>query len=465
MAKKKRKSYMCQECGHREPKWLGRCPECSAWSSFEEYEESNLKVTAERAVARGKLSDVGHSVPLTEVPKKDAERIQFGIHELDRVLGGGLVPGSLVLLGGDPGIGKSTLSLEAAFQFAAQDHHVLYVSGEESLQQTRMRAERTEVMHPLISLLAEVDIEQIQKEVQRAKPKLLIIDSIQSVYCPDVSSTPGSVNQIRESSARLLHLAKRESLPIIMIGHVTKGGVIAGPKLLEHMVDTVLYFEGERGHPYRILRAVKNRFGSTNEIGVFEMKEEGLVEVGNPSKLFLEQRPVDAPGSVVTICMEGTRPLLVEVQALVGSPAYGTPRRTCTGVDHNRVAMLVAVLEKSGGLQISSADIFVNVAGGFRLDEPAADLAIIAALASSFRGVAIPQRLAIFGEVGLSGEIRGVSQSDARTTEARKLGFSEIVLPQNNRARMLNEDLEGLIGFRHVGQALSFLFPRENEGK
>lgn len=450
--------YQCTDCGNREPKWFGRCSRCGAWNTAEEFSQTRGKVQAEKAAARGGLSDKTKPIPITAIDEEDMQREQFGIHELDRVLGGGLVEGSLILLGGDPGIGKSTIALQSAMEYVQQGRKVLYVSGEESLRQTKMRAKRIGAINDDLLLLAEVDIERIKEEATKCKPDFLVVDSIQSVFCPDISSTPGSVSQIRESAARLMHLAKRESISTLLIGHVTKDGMIAGPRVLEHLVDTVLYFEGERGHPYRILRAVKNRFGSTNEIGVFEMKESGLVEVGNPSSLFLDQRPVGAAGSVVSVCLEGSRPLLVEVQALVGSPAYGNPRRTCTGVDPNRVALLVAVLEKSGGMQITASDIFVNVAGGFRLDEPAADLPIMLALASSFRGKALPQKMAIFGEVGLAGEIRGVSQAELRMQEAKKLGFTQIMIPENNRARLKKSKKATLLGVSNVDEALSTLF-------
>ncbi len=457
-----RRVFICRNCDHREVKWFGRCPQCGEWNTAEESQEQKGKKLAEQAVARGALDLAKKPIPITEVNDADEARLSFGISEFDRVLGGGLVAGSLVLLGGDPGIGKSTLALQAAFRLVEQGYSVLYVSGEESLQQTKMRAKRIGALNSRLFLLAEVDVERIKEETTRLKPSLLIVDSIQSVYCPDISSTPSSINQVRESAARLMHLAKREFIPTLLIGHVTKGGVIAGPRVLEHLVDTVLYFEGERGHSYRILRAVKNRFGSTNEIGVFEMKEAGLIEVKNPSKLFLDQRPLGAAGSIVTVCIEGSRPLLVEVQALVGNPAYGNPRRTCAGVDQNRVALLIAVLEKSGGLQISGFDIFVNVAGGFKLNEPATDLAIMMALASSFRGIPLPQKLAMFGEVGLAGEIRGVGQNDARVKEAFKLGFSQIMLPKNSKLNLPELDERAIIRVSNVDEALAFLFPRSN---
>lgn len=454
---KNQNAFQCRECGYRSPKWMGRCPECEAWNAFDEVE-----LLVGKKKGKAEITTHGSSrstaIPINEVQQGDWNRTPLCIPELDRVLGGGLVRGSLILLGGDPGIGKSTLASAIAFSFAQTGRKVLYVSGEESLQQTRMRAERIHGLDPNVMLLAEVDMDKIDNEVASVQPAMLVVDSIQSVYCPELPATPGTISQLRESAARLMQIAKRRDIATLLIGHVTKDGAIAGPRVLEHMVDTVLYFEGERGHPYRILRAVKNRFGSTHEIGVFEMKEEGLVEVLNPSTLFLDQRPLGAAGSVVTVCVEGTRPLLVEVQALVGSCSYGTPRRTCTGMDHNRVALLVAVLEKRTGLQMSSLDIFANVAGGFRLDEPAADLSIAMSLASSFRGKPVPQRMAMFGEIGLTGEIRGVSQCEVRVREAMKLGFQQILMPANNHERL--PPIEGAlcIGVRSVEEALDYLF-------
>jgi DNA repair protein RadA/Sms len=458
---KKKTSYHCTECGHTTLRWMGKCPKCHEFGTLEEVEVSAVKQEA-KAASRGKISAESGVVSITDVKEQQVTRHLFDIPELDRVLGGGLVPGSLVLLGGDPGIGKSTLSLQAAAAFAKKDRSVLYVSGEESLQQTRMRAKRINALHPKIGLLAEIDIERVKNEVETTKPSLLVVDSIQSVFCPDIPSTPGSVNQIREATGRLLHLAKKTGVPVVLIGHVTKSGAIAGPKVLEHLVDTVLYFEGERGHSYRILRSVKNRFGATHEIGVFEMKEGGLEDVLNPSMLFLDQRPKGSAGSVVTICMEGSRPLLVEVQALVGNPAYGTPRRTCTGVDSNRVAMLVAVLEKNGGLQIAGSDIFVNVAGGYKLEEPAADMAIAAALASSFLGVAVPYEMAMFGEIGLAGEIRGVSQAEIRLKEAMKLGFPQVLMPDNNLKGMGRVDDGEITAIRSLAEGMAALFPAKS---
>jgi DNA repair protein RadA/Sms len=435
---------------------MGRCSDCGEWNTLEELEITKTKGKTPRRQKQSPGSTQSGLTPITEVPRKGADRIQLGVGELDRVLGGGLVIGSLILLGGDPGVGKSTMASRVSACMARLDKKVLYVSGEESMHQTRMRAERINCLHENIFLFSEVEMDRIQDEVHRSKPDLLVVDSIQSVYCPELPSTPGTVTQLRETTGRLMFLAKKGNVPTLLIGHVTKDGAIAGPRILEHMVDTVLYFEGERGHPYRILRSVKNRFGSTNEIGVFEMKEEGLVEIDNPSKLFLEQRPNSSPGSVVTISIEGTRPLLVEVQALIGSSSYGTPRRTCTGVDHNRVALLTAILEKHGGLHLNSLDIFVNVAGGFKLVEPAADLAVSMALVSSFRNKSLPLKMAMFGEIGLTGEVRAVSQAEARIHEAIKLGFTQVMLPENNRKRIKSIEGVELIGVRTVDEMLSF---------
>lgn len=450
--------YECSACGARSPKWMGKCLDCNEWNTYEELEVAKTKG---KSKSRTRMSPgnrgVSGATPITEVSRADSDRIQLGIKELDRVLGGGLVRGSLILLGGDPGIGKSTLSSAMSSCMAQAGKKVLYVSGEESLHQTRMRAERIDGIHENILLLAEVEMDRIQDEVEASKPDLLIVDSIQSVYCPDIPSTPGTMTQLRETTGRLMFLAKKREIPTLLIGHVTKDGVIAGPRMLEHMVDTVLYFEGERGHPYRILRSVKNRFGSTNEIGVFEMKEQGLVEVGNPSKLFLDQRPEQSAGSVVTVCMEGTRPLLVEVQSLVGSASYGTPRRTCTGLDHNRVALLVAILEKHGGMHLNSLDIFANVAGGYKLHEPSSDLAVAMALVSSFRDRPMPRTTALFGEVGLTGEVRAVSQAEARIREAMKLGFTQIILPHNNITHLPKIKGVDLIGIKVISESIEHL--------
>ena len=443
--------FSCSQCGCQSPKWLGKCPDCGAWNSMTEELQSKGgtakggRLTTARAVA----------TPIGEVPPQAEIRMGCGIGELDRVLGGGLVPGSLVLIGGDPGIGKSTLLLQAMHHLA-EHGAVLYVSGEESAAQTRLRGERLGVSGRQLLVLAENALEEIVAQVEKLKPRAVVVDSIQTVWTQALESAPGSVSQVRESAGRLMLLAKGSGIPIFIVGHVTKDGAIAGPRVLEHMVDTVLYFEGDRGHPYRILRAVKNRFGSTNEIGVFEMKSGGLAEVANPSELFLSERPLDAPGSVVTASLEGSRTLLVEIQALVTPSAYGTPRRTTIGVDSNRLALLVAVLEKKAGLHLGGQDIFLNVAGGARLSEPAADLAMLLAVASSHLDRPVAADTVVFGEVGLAGEVRAVNQPEPRLGEASKLGFQQAVLPAGNLKRLGDAGLK-LQGVSNVQEALDAL--------
>lgn len=440
--------FSCVECGCQSPKWLGKCPDCGAWNSMAE----------EQLAPKGRGGAVGsRSVPLpiNQVPPQAEKRLCCGIGELDRALGGGLVPGSLVLIGGDPGIGKSTLLLQA-MQHLSAFGPVLYVSGEESAPQTRLRGERLGVTGEQLLVLSENCLEEIIGQIERLLPAAVVIDSIQTVWTRDVESAPGSVSQVRESAGKLMLLAKGKGVPIFIVGHVTKDGAIAGPRLLEHIVDTVLYFEGERGHPYRILRTVKNRFGSTNEIGVFEMKSGGLAEVANPSELFLSERPLDAAGSVVTASMEGSRTLLVEIQALVTPSVYGTPRRTTIGLDANRLALLVAVLEKKAGLHLGGQDIFLNVAGGARLTEPAADLAMLLAVASSHLERPVNPDTVLFGEVGLAGEIRAVTQPEQRISEAVKLGFKGAVLPAGNLKRIEEKRLE-LHGVSDVNDVLQIL--------
>ncbi len=421
--------YACAECGQTSPKWLGQCPACRQWNTMHE----EVAVAAPKGAApRGWLQGGGaRPMPLHEVEASEESRVRTGIGELDRVLGGGVVPGSLVLLGGDPGIGKSTLILTALDRLgrAAAPRPVLYVSGEESARQVKLRADRLGALAPNLHVLAETDATRVLHAAEALKPAALVIDSIQTQYLPELVSAPGTVTQIREATARLMAFAKTTETPVFLVGHVTKDGAIAGPRVLEHMVDTVLYFEGGGAHPYRVLRAHKNRFGSASEIGVFEMKAGGLAEVPNPSALFLAERPLDAPGSAVAAVLSGTRTVLVEIQALVAPAGYGTPRRTALGVDGNRVALLAAVLEKKVGLEILSCDVFVNVAGGLAVDDPAADLATTAALASSFRDKAIPARTLLLGEVGLAGEVRAVSQPEVRLAEAARLGFTRALVP------------------------------------
>lgn len=446
---RKKTVYSCSECGCQSPKWMGKCPDCGAWNSMAE--EQLIPST------KGRMTVTGKSVPMpiNEVPPQAEQRLSCGIVELDRVLGGGLVPGSLVLIGGDPGIGKSTLLLQAMHHLASLGT-VLYVSGEESAAQTRLRGERLGVTDKQLLVLAENCLEEIISQVEKLKPTAVVVDSIQTVWTQSMESAPGSVSQVRESAGKLMLLAKSSGIPVFIVGHVTKDGAIAGPRVLEHMVDTVLYFEGDRGHPYRILRAVKNRFGSTNEIGVFEMKSGGLAEVTNPSELFLSERPLDAPGSVVTASLEGSRTLLVEIQALVTPSVYGTPRRTTLGVDSNRLALLVAVLEKKAGLHLGGQDIFLNVAGGARLTEPAADLAILLAVASSHLDRPVNPDCVIFGEVGLAGEVRAVTQPEQRIGEAVKLGFKRAILPAGNLRRIEKSKLE-LLDVINVSDVLQFL--------
>ena len=425
MAKVPKLIYVCQSCGYQTPKWLGRCPDCGQWNSLvEELSES----TIQKAVAFS-MDDPQSIDAISLDPQL---RLKTHMAEFDRALGGGIVPGSLVLVGGDPGIGKSTLVLQVAGHLSREGLRTLYLSGEESPQQIKLRAERLSIHSETLYVLTGTCLEELFQKLETLAPNLLVVDSIQTVYTEALPSAPGSVGQVREVSSRLLNWAKKTGIPTFLIGHVTKEGAIAGPKVLEHLVDTVLYFEGDRSHAFRILRAVKNRYGSTNEIGVFEMKDTGLQEVGNPSRIFLEERPEGASGSVVIPCLEGTRPLLVEVQALVGPSPLGMPRRTAIGVDHNRISLLVAVLGKRIGLEMGDQDIFVNVAGGLRVDEPAADLAIVTAMISSFLDRPVDQGLVIFGEVGLAGEVRGVSQPEMRIKEAKKLGFSRCLLSKSN---------------------------------
>ena len=396
--------------------------------------------------------------PIGEVVMSETSRIKTGIGEFDRVLGGGVVSGSAVLIGGDPGIGKSTLLLQALNKIASSDYKVLYISGEESVRQTKMRAERLSALSPQLFVLAENSLEKIIKEVKTLKPKVIVIDSIQTVFTLELQSAPGSIGQVRESSARLVMLAKSKDISTFIIGHVTKEGAIAGPRVLEHMVDTVLYFEGDRGHPYRVLRAVKNRFGPANEIGVFEMNDSGLAEVFNPSEIFLTQRSMEVPGSVVVSCMEGTRPILVEIQALVSPTNLGVPRRTSIGVDHHRVSLLAAVLERQLTTNLYNKDIFLNVAGGVKVDEPAVDLGIVVAMASSVLNKPVDTKTAFLGEVGLTGEVRGVSQVEVRLKEASKLGFDSCVLPEANKSRIqgdVNIELYGVSSIKEVLNMLS----------
>ncbi|MBM6827648.1 DNA repair protein RadA [Mordavella massiliensis] len=459
MAKGKKTVFFCQNCGHEESKWLGQCPACKEWNTFVEE-----KVTVPKAGNAAALGPAGGAAPqpvlLTSVDTDDDERIRTGIGELDRVLGGGIVQGSLVLVGGDPGIGKSTLLLQVCQKLSAMGKKILYISGEESLKQIKLRADRMGTFSENLYLLCETNLELIRSSIERQKPDMAVIDSIQTMYNEEVSSAPGSVSQVRESTNVLLQLAKGLNIAIFIVGHVTKEGTVAGPRVLEHMVDTVLYFEGDRHVSYRILRGVKNRFGSTNEIGVFEMRREGLVEVENPSEYMLSGRPENASGSVVACAMEGTRPILMEIQALVCHSNFGMPRRTAAGLDYNRVNLLMAVLEKRAGLPLSSYDAYVNIAGGIRMNEPASDLGIVMAIASSYKNKPVPEDTIVFGEVGLSGEVRAVTMPEQRVAEAKKLGFKVCILPEVSRKSLKNmggqEELR-IIGVRSINQAIDLL--------
>jgi DNA repair protein RadA/Sms len=432
---KKSTHFVCQLCGYQSSKWLGKCPGCDAWDSLLEEKRRDAAGPAIHAwLERDGTAAVLQ--PLDRIQMSDNARILTGVGEFDRVLGGGVVSGSVVLIGGDPGIGKSTLLLQALNMMASPDQKVLYVSGEESARQIKIRAERLNTLSPHVYIMAENCLETILPEAVALAPKVLVIDSIQTVYSSELQSAPGSVAQVRETSARLIVLSKNREITTFLIGHVTKDGAIAGPRVLEHMVDTVLYFEGDRGHPYRILRAVKNRFGSSNEIGVFEMKDHGLAEVLNPSELFLSQRPMDVSGSVVVPCMEGTRPLLVEIQALVSPTNLAMPRRTAIGIDPQRLSLLAAVLERYLSIALYNKDIFLNVTGGVKVEEPAVDLGIAAAIASSALNRSIDTGTIFLGEVGLTGEVRGITQLELRLKEAAKLGFRHGVVPEVNRAQV-----------------------------
>ena len=447
--------FVCQSCGYRSPKWLGRCPDCATWNSLVEEQLVELQEAKTRGWG---ISADQPPRPITEIEAEEGDRLKTRIEEFDRVLGGGIVAGSMVLIGGDPGIGKSTLLLQVSDRISREGRKVLYASGEESPRQTKIRGERLGIHAANLLVLSETSLEEILEEIQKLKPDVLVIDSIQAVFTSEFQSAPGSISQVRESSARLMQLAKGTGIPIFLIGHVTKEGAIAGPRVVEHMVDTVLYFEGGASHPYRILRAVKNRFGPTNEIGVFEMKESGLEEVLSPSEIFLSERPENVSGSVVVPSMEGTRPILVEIQALVTSSSLAVPRRTAIGVDYNRVALLVAVLEKKMGLKLYNQDIFLNVAGGIRVEEPAMDLGITISVASSFLDKPIHSKTVVFGEVGLTGEVRGINQAELRVRESVKLGFERCILPKTNRARMKKGGSIQLKGVGSLREVMELLF-------
>ncbi|WP_188456356.1 DNA repair protein RadA [Virgibacillus oceani] len=429
MAKRKTK-YVCQECGYESAKWMGKCPGCNNWNTLvEEIEASNMKNRHGLGIDKRSISK---PEKITAIESQKEPRMTTSMKEFNRVLGGGIVPGSLMLIGGDPGIGKSTLLLQISSQLAEKQLPVLYISGEESTRQTKLRADRLDIKTDMLYVLSETNLFDIANQIEEIKPSLVIIDSIQTIFREEVTSAPGSVSQVRECTGELMRIAKTNGIPIFIVGHVTKEGAIAGPRMLEHMVDAVLYFEGERHHSYRILRGVKNRFGSTNEMGIFEMKESGLREVLNPSEIFLEERSQGAAGSTVVASMEGTRPVLVEIQALISPSSFGNPRRMATGIDHGRVPLLMAVLEKRVGLMLQNQDAYIKVAGGVKLDEPAIDLAIAISIASSFRDQPTKPDDIFVGEVGLTGEIRRVSRIEQRVQEAAKLGFKRVICPKKN---------------------------------
>lgn len=450
---KTRTQFVCQQCGATQPKWMGRCPDCGEWNSLIEVVEE----TKPRGAPSSAVVGAARSQPqrLSDVKLVDLGRIPVEIAEFARVMGGGIVPGSLTLVSGDPGIGKSTLLMQLAASQATADCSVLYASGEESVQQLKMRADRIGLATDHLFLVTETDLDVIIGHILEIKPRIVVIDSIQTMYLEELTSAAGSISQVRESAARLQQLAKSSGVAVLVVGHVTKSGAIAGPKVLEHIVDTVLYLEGERFHTYRLLRSVKNRFGATSEVGVFEMRGDGMVEVTNPSEAFLSERLVAAPGSSIAVTMEGTRPLLVEVQALASTTSFGLPRRTPNGVDFNRLLLLVAVLQKRCGVRLHDQDVFVNIVGGLKVSEPAADLAVAVAIASSMRDMPVAPDLALIGEVGLSGELRSVGQIQARLNEAAKLGFRRCLAPKGMR-RGRDETPKGLdvVGARSLGEAL-----------
>lgn len=447
--------FCCQSCGYQTPKWMGRCPECESWGTLvEEVAEGGLSGSA-----KGRAAASVDVVPLSDVRIEDERRITTGIDEFDRVLGGGMVAGSLVLVGGDPGIGKSTLMLQAAQKISENGHTVLYVSGEESVRQIKMRSQRLcPELSPGILAVAETDVDVVAATARKVRPVAMVVDSIQTMSSGDFTSAPGSVGQVREATMRFMALAKSTGITVFLVGHVTKDGSIAGPRIMEHMVDTVLYFEGDKNQVFRILRAVKNRFGSTNEIGVFEMRNNGLAEVANPSAVFLSEMPESSPGSVVTASMEGTRPILVELQALASRTSLGMPRRTILGMDSNRVALLVAVMEKKLGMELTGYDVFMNVAGGVKVNEPAVDLAVIAAVASSFLDRPMPSGMVVLGEVGLAGEVRAINHIETRVGEIKKMGFSGCLLPQGNLKRMSGGQGIAITGVQTVLDAMDALF-------
>lgn len=453
MAKGKKTVFFCQNCGHEESKWLGQCPMCKEWNTFVEEKVIASSVSASVKTDRDIEKKI---VALSQVNTDEQKRFQTGMKELDRVLGGGIVPGSLVLVGGDPGIGKSTLLLQVC-QKLAKERQVLYISGEESLSQIKLRANRMGNFSDNMKLFCETNLGTIRNVIEKKQPEFVVIDSIQTMYSEEVSSAPGSVSQVRESTNVFMQLAKGLGITIFIVGHVTKEGTVAGPRVLEHMVDTVLYFEGDRHASYRILRGVKNRFGSTNEIGVFEMRQNGLVEVENPSEYMLSGKPENASGSVVACSIEGTRPLLIEIQALVCDTNFGMPRRTATGTDYNRVNLLMAVLEKRIGLHLANCDAYVNIAGGIRMNEPAIDLGIVMAIVSSYKNRPVDERMIVFGEVGLSGEVRAVNMPEQRVAEAKKLGFETCVVPEVSLDMVKGIKGIKIIGVKTINDAMNLI--------
>lgn len=456
MAKAKRTTkFVCQACGYESPKWMGKCPNCNEWNQMVEALEPSKK-SRSAFIHTGEPSK---ATPITQIASEEEARVETNMPELNRVLGGGVVPGSMVLVGGDPGIGKSTLLLQVSAQLTLTNKKVLYISGEESIKQTKLRAERLQVSGDNLYVYAETNLEAVQETIDFVKPDFVVIDSIQTVYHPDVTSAAGSVSQVRECTAALMRIAKMQNIAIFIVGHVTKEGAIAGPRLLEHMVDTVLYFEGERHHAYRILRAVKNRFGSTNEMGIFEMRDIGLVEVANPSEVFLEERLEGASGSTVVASMEGTRPVLVEIQALVSPTMFGNAKRMATGIDYNKVSLIMAVLEKRVGLMLQNQDAYLKAAGGVKLDEPAVDLAVAVSVASSYRDKPTRSTDCFIGELGLTGEIRRVARIEQRVQEAAKLGFKRIFIPKNNEGTWkIPKDVQ-VVGVETIGEALKKALP------
>ena len=440
--------FVCNECGNESPKWLGKCPACNSWNTF--YEQKIEKYTETNKIEK-KINNTPK--PLNTYVGQEANRTSTGFLELDRVLGGGLVKGSLILLGGEPGIGKSTLILQLCEKVKGEGK-VLYVSGEESAEQIKLRADRLEVKNDDLLFLGETDIDVVRDSIGEIKPKLVIIDSIQTMYSDEIFAAAGSVSQVREITSQIMRICKSQQITTVIIGHVTKDGNIAGPRVLEHMVDTVLYLEGERYNTYRILRAVKNRFGSTNEIGMFEMRQEGMCEVTNPSDILITERDDNPSGSCIVASIEGTRPILVEMQALTSQTVFGMPKRTANGFDYNRLAVLIAVLEKRAGLSISNHDVYLNIAGGMKLSEPAIDLGIITTVASAYKNIPIPQTTVVMGEVGLTGEVRRINLIEKRLKEAEKLGFKTCIIPENNKKGLKDEYKLDIIGVKNIGEAL-----------